>query len=256
MTEAKVAAGYGLRAFDEIDSTNEEARRLAKSGEAGPIWILAGRQLQGRGRRGREWVSPVGNLMTTLFFRPNVTAVEGGQLSFVAALAVADAISALAPGAPLSFKWPNDVFLDGRKVAGILLESASVPGTSKLDWLAVGIGINLVLHPATLPQGSLPPTSLEAAGAKGITPNAALWELSKGWSRRYDEWRKAGFAATRRDWLLKAVGLGAQIQVRLPSETIDGVFAGLDDTGALELRLASGLTRAIAAGEVFFPASP
>jgi BirA family transcriptional regulator, biotin operon repressor / biotin---[acetyl-CoA-carboxylase] ligase len=256
VTRPSVPAGFSLRLFDEIDSTNEEARRLAKSGEQGPVWILAKRQTAGRGRRGRDWVSPVGNLMATLFFRPQVTAAQGGQLSFVAALAVADTIAALAPNTSLSFKWPNDVFLKEQKVAGILLESASQPGTPQLDWLAVGIGVNLAHFPTELPAGAWKATSLAEAGHPGITPEAAIIELAKAWSRRFGEWQKHGFAAVRQHWLLKARGLGAAIRVRLPSETFEGIFAGLDDSGALELRLPSGLTRTIAAGEVFFPTEP
>jgi BirA family transcriptional regulator, biotin operon repressor / biotin---[acetyl-CoA-carboxylase] ligase len=253
---AGVPPGFALRSFEDIDSTNEEARRLAKAGEAGPVWIVAKRQTAGRGRRGRDWVSPVGNLMATLFFRPKITAGEGGQLSFVAALAVADAVSALAPGVRLSFKWPNDVFLDEKKLAGILLESASQPGTPNLDWLAVGIGINLAHHPTELPSGAWKATSLREAGYADIAPEMAIGKLASAWAKRYGEWHTSGFAATRQQWLLKARGLGAAIRVRLPHETFEGIFAGLDDSGALELRLASGLTRAIAAGEVFFPTEP
>jgi BirA family biotin operon repressor/biotin-[acetyl-CoA-carboxylase] ligase len=194
--------------------------------------------------------------MATLFFRPTLTAAQGGQLSFVATLAVADAVSMLAPGARLSFKWPNDVFLDQKKLAGILLESASRPGSSHLDWLAVGIGINLAHHPSELPSGAWKATSLAESGHAGITPELALGELASAWARRYQEWQTRGFTETRRHWLLKATGLGAPIRVRLPHETFEGIFAGLDDSGALELRLASGLTRAIAAGEVFFPTEP
>jgi BirA family biotin operon repressor/biotin-[acetyl-CoA-carboxylase] ligase len=253
MTAIALPQGYELRRFDRIDSTNEEAKRLAKAGTAGPIWILAREQTLGRGRRGRAWHSPPGNLMATLFFRPAVSAAKGGELSFVAALAVADSISTFAPGVALRLKWPNDVLLAERKVAGILLESASPAGSPALDWLAIGIGINLAHSPADLPEGALPATSLAAVVGAPPEPEVALQELAKAWARRYGDWHGAGFAPTRRDWLARAGGLGARIVVRLPAETIEGVFEGLDDSGALELRLASGLTRRIAAGEVFYP---
>ena len=122
--------GYALKHFEEIDSTNEEARRLAGAGERGPIWIAADRQNAGRGRRGRNWDSPNGNLAATLFLRPEKPAADCAQLSFVAAIAGSDMVSRYAGDAAIKVKWPNDVLADGRKIAGILLESASAGGAN------------------------------------------------------------------------------------------------------------------------------
>lgn len=248
--------GYTLRAFAELDSTNEEARRLGDGDVPGPVWITAERQTAGRGRRGRAWVSPAGNLMATLFLRPQVGARKAAELSFVAAVAVHDAVDALLPPPlrpGLKLKWPNDVLHEGRKLAGILLESSGVAGGG-LAWLAIGIGINLAHHPEMV---EFPATSLAALGLRDVTPENALEHLAAAFDRRIRQWREVqGFAAIRDAWLARAAGLGGPITVRLADETFDGVFVGLAPDGVLEVRVASGEMRKIAAGDVFFrPAS-
>jgi BirA family biotin operon repressor/biotin-[acetyl-CoA-carboxylase] ligase len=240
--------GYALKSFDVIDSTNEEARRLAASGEAGPVWIIAGRQTAGRGRRGRSWQSPSGNLAATLMLRPRKPAAECAQLSFVAAVAARDALAALAPGSEPRVKWPNDVLLGGRKIAGILLESAS-PGGAIPDWLAVGVGMNLRTHPE---DTEFPATSLSASGASPPEPDEALLQLAVNFAKWYDIWRGDGFSAVRDAWLARAAGLGSRIRARLAQEEATGVFEGMDENGALLLRTSLGHVRAIPAGEVFF----
>ena len=137
--------GHALRHFKEIDSTNEEARRLAAAGVQGPLWILADRQSKGRGRRGREWHSLAGNLYATLLLNPVSRIAQCAQLSFVAALAVGDLVARYAPLAVPELKWPNDVLADGRKIAGILLETSGMDAGAP-DWLAIGFGVNLVWY--------------------------------------------------------------------------------------------------------------
>lgn len=248
--------GYTLRTFAELDSTNEEARRLGEAGAPGPVWITAARQTAGRGRRGRSWVSPAGNLMATLMLRPQVGPRKAAELSFVAAVAVHDAVDALLPPPlrpGLKLKWPNDLLHDGRKLAGILLESSGIAG-SELAWLAIGIGVNLAHHPERV---EFPATSLAALGLPDVTPENALEHLAAAFDRRIRQWREVqGFAAIRDAWLARAAGLGGPITVRLADETFEGVFTGLAPDGALEVRLASGELRLVAAGDVFFrPAS-
>lgn len=249
---ATLPQGYSLRAFAEIDSTNEEARRLGDAGETGPIWVVAERQTAGRGRRGRHWVSPAGNFMGTLFLRPQATPRKAAELSFVAAVAVHEAVETflpppLRPG--LKLKWPNDLLHDRKKLAGILLESSGIAG-GELAWLAIGMGVNLVHHPENV---EYPATSLAALGVTGVTPMAALEALASAFDRRLRQWRDVqGFAAIREAWLARAAGLGGPITVRLADETIEGTFSGLAPDGALELRLASGEVRHISAGDVFF----
>ena len=153
-------AGYELASFDEIDSTNEEARRRAQRGDRGPLWIWALKQNAGRGRRGRPWESPVGNLMCTLLLAPGVPPAQAARLSFVAALSVRDFVAEHAGTTDVRVKWPNDVLIDGRKVAGILLESSGESGAGLLPWLAVGIGVNLVHAPdgTSFPAAAIEPS--------------------------------------------------------------------------------------------------
>src|SRR5690349_9275296 len=134
-----------IEALDEIDSTNAEARRRAEAGDSGPVWITAERQTAGRGRRGRSWETGKGNLAATLLCVTQKPPVEAAQVSFVAALAVADLAAAFVPAALVSLKWPNDPMIAGRKASGILVESGPHPGGGL--WLAIGIGVNLATPP-------------------------------------------------------------------------------------------------------------
>jgi len=238
--------GYALKELDEIDSTNEEARRLALAGERGPLWITAARQNAGRGRRGRAWVSPAGNLSATLLIAPGRPANECAQLSFAAALAASDVV--LSFGTEARVKWPNDVLVNGAKLAGILLESASQSGADPA-WLAVGIGINLKHHPS---DTEFPATSLAAIGLAAPEPREALLRLAASFAKWYDIWRAQGFAPIRDAWLARAAGLGTRIRARLTNGETMGVFEGIDANGALLLRETQDRVRTIAAGEVFF----
>ena len=231
--------GYHRKDYAELDSTNEEARRLAEAGEPGPLWITAARQTAGRGRRGRAWDTGAGNLAATLLLRPEAPQAVTGQLSFAAALAAAGTASHFAPAANITVKWPNDVLAEGKKLAGILLEGGP-------NWLAVGIGINLAHHPEDLPATSLPQLGVAIPSC-----DAALTVLAAGFAHWYDAWMRDGFPALRDAWLKRASGLGAPITARLPHETRAGVFEGIDASGALLLN-EGGQVRAIAAGEVFF----
>lgn len=249
MTAPRVPAGYRAVVFEEIDSTNEEARRRAVAGERGPLWIMARAQTAGRGRRGREWVSPSGNLMATLLLAPGCPAADAARLSFVAALSVHDALSLWVAPERIRLKWPNDTLLDGRKVSGILLETASSGDAASLAWLAVGIGINLaeaptIAHyPATCVKDHAPPPN----------PEAALEALATAWERHFGTWKAQGFAPIREAWLARAAGIGDPIEVRLASETLRGTFTTIDAEGALELLLPDGQRKLVSAGEVFFP---
>ncbi len=250
-----VPAGYALNRHSEIDSTNEEAKRLAASGVRGPVWIVADRQTAGRGRRGRAWTSPVGNLMCTLLLRPKCGPAEAGELSFVAGLALHDAASMLLPdevSGTISLKWPNDLLIDSKKASGILLESEST-GSAEVNWLAIGIGLNLVHFPEDTPY---PATSLEAEGGRSCSVESALTGLAAAFDRWYATWQQpGGFNSIREAWLKRARGIGEEITVRLSDDTLVGTFEDLSADGALQLRLATGELREIAAGDVFFGSS-
>jgi BirA family biotin operon repressor/biotin-[acetyl-CoA-carboxylase] ligase len=240
--------GYALKHFHELDSTNEEARRLAGCGERGPLWILADRQTKGRGRRGKTWETLPGNLAASLLLSPAKPARECAQLSFVAALAVSDLICTCLPDAEVRVKWPNDVLAEERKIAGILLESAAGAG-DRLDWLAVGIGINLADYPADTDFAA---TSLTALGGCHLEPLDACTRLAAAWGQWYCNWEAHGFESVRETWLSRAARLGTRIRARLTAEEAMGVFEGIDESGALLLRVSAMHTRRIAAGEVFF----
>ena len=240
-------SGYRALIFDEIDSTNEEVRRRAAAGEAGNLFILARRQTAGRGRRGREWQSPRGNFHATLLLRPPVTPQKSAELSFVAANTVAETIETL--GVPrASVKWPNDVLVDGAKIAGILLES-SARHPAQLEWIAIGIGINLAHAPERIPAQA---TSVAIRTGRAA-PDAAevLAILARAFAGRYDIWMSQGFAPTRAEWLSRAHGLGERIVARLEREEVAGTFLDVNDAGAILIGTPDGV-RAISSGEVFF----
>jgi BirA family transcriptional regulator, biotin operon repressor / biotin---[acetyl-CoA-carboxylase] ligase len=240
--------GYALKHFQELDSTNDEARRLAGVGERGPLWISADRQTKGRGRRGKTWETLRGNLAASLLLSPTKAARECAQLSFVAALAVSDLIDGCHPDTEVCVKWPNDVLAGERKIAGILLESAA-GGSDRLDWLAVGIGINLAEYPT---DTEFPATSLVELGCPDLSPPEALTRLAGFWAEWYAKWEAHGFADIRETWLSRAARLGTRICARLPAGEAVGIFEGIDENGALLLRESMRRTRRIAAGEVFF----
>lgn len=237
--------GYGRIRFDELDSTNEEARRRAQAGEQGPLWIGAAHQSRGRGRRGRVWDAGQGNLAATLLLRPQAQASIIGQVSFAAALAAAEMAQHFAPDAAIQVKWPNDVLGNGRKLAGILLESGEEAGGR---WLAIGVGVNL----ASFPAGTeFPATALAQLASAAPSADDAWCVLAARFAHWYDVWMSEGFQSVRTAWLARAGGLGTSIRARLPDAVHEGVFEGIDGAGALLLNQ-QGRVRAIAAGEVFF----
>jgi len=250
--EAAWPAGIARVVLDEVDSTMAEAARRAP-GLAGPTWIMARRQSAARGRRGRAWMTPEGNFAATLVLRPAGDAAAAARQSFVAALALADVLTALAPGAEVALKWPNDVLIAGRKVSGILLESA---GTGRgLDHLAIGIGVNLAHAPppGALDPGALPAIALAELTGAALPPEAFLDRLAPALARWQAVCAAQGFAPIRAAWLARAAGLGETVTARTGRETLTGRFEGLDETGALVLATPEG-TRAIPAADIHLPA--
>lgn len=237
-----------IEAYDEIDSTNAEARRRAEAGEAGPVWITALRQTAGRGRRGRAWDSPTGNLAATLLYVTDMPAADAAQVSFVAALAVADLAEAcLGPGLG-RVKWPNDLMIHGRKASGILVESGSRPD-GKL-WLAVGIGVNLATHPQEVERPAC--AFAEFMSVAPPKPRDALEILARSFEAWRQIWAREGFAPIAAAWTRVAHGLGEPCVARLPNQTHRGIAEGLDPDGALRLKLDDGSVLRITAGDVFF----
>lgn len=243
-------AGYRLATFESLDSTNEQARGLAMDGALDGTVIWAKSQTAGRGRQGREWQSPEGNLYCSIVVRPEVPAADAAQLSFVTALALGQAVSGLLPdGVEMRYKWPNDLLLDGRKAAGILLESSG-GAAGGLDWLVIGAGLNVEECPDV--TDGYPATSLREAGVRPVALDDILARYIGGFAHWRARWQNEGLAAIREAWLERAARLGEDITVRLPGDQLQGRFTGLDEGGALLLDLPDGSRRTITAGDVFF----
>ena len=228
----------GFTHLAEVGSTNDWLLARADALPDGH-WVIADRQTAGRGRRGRVWNDGAGNFMGSVLVKATG---QVQQLSFVAALTLHDALSALT-GQPARFalKWPNDVLLDGTKCSGILLERVG-------EALVIGMGVNLAHHPDGIER---PATSLAAAGLAVPTPAALLDELAAAFSHWRQTWAAHDFAPIRAAWTAHAAGVGARIVARLGNDSPEGLFIGLADDGALLIQLDDGTTRAIHAGEVF-----
>jgi BirA family biotin operon repressor/biotin-[acetyl-CoA-carboxylase] ligase len=230
--------GWTLVALDSVGSTNDEAAQLADAGSPEGTVVWSREQTGGRGRRGRVWASPVGNLYTSTILRPDCPAQRAAELGFAAALAVADIVPA---GREVRVKWPNDVLVDGGKIAGILLESA-IGQTGQVQHVVAGIGVNVGFAPQ-LPEMRYPGSAL------GGSVEAALEKLTAALAARLAEWRREGFETVRAAWLAKAGPLGAEVDVKLGEGLVRGRFAGLDREGALLLDTATG-PRKIVSGEL------
>jgi BirA family biotin operon repressor/biotin-[acetyl-CoA-carboxylase] ligase len=240
---AAARAGVRLLTLEEASSSNVFALEAARGGERGPLWIVAKTQTAGRGRRGREWTSKPGNLYASLLLTEPSPGAHVAQLSFVAALAVHDAIADTAAllGPRLALKWPNDVLCGGAKISGILLEGEGAA-------VVLGIGVNCLHHPAGT---EYPATDLSAAGAH-VTAEGLFVALSRAMVTRIAQWQRGdGFAAIRNDWIKRAEGLGRSIRVRLHDRETVGIFETLDETGRLVLRRPNGPPELIASGDVF-----
>jgi BirA family biotin operon repressor/biotin-[acetyl-CoA-carboxylase] ligase len=248
MTVMVLPPGWTVVAFETIGSTNDEALRRAEAGAPEGTVVVAHRQEGGRGRRGRTWSSPPGNAYSSTIVRPRCPPDRAAQLGFVTSLAVCDAAFAGLPaGRDVRLKWPNDVLVDGAKIAGILLESAVGAG-GLVEHVVIGTGINVAAAPPTGPA-TYRAASLRDLGDGRDAP-VVLQAYLAALSARLAQWRE-GFAGTRADWLARAAWLGETVTVSRGEERIEGRFAGLDDGGGLLLEESGGRTRRVVSGEVF-----
>ncbi|WP_226581733.1 biotin--[acetyl-CoA-carboxylase] ligase [Acuticoccus sediminis] len=228
----------------DVGSTNDEAMARLRA-TASPLWVIADRQVAGRGRRGRPWVSEPGNLYASFAFSPTWSETAFGLLPLAAAVALADAVDSL--GVSARVKWPNDVLVNGLKVSGILIESEWV-GTVRR--VVVGFGVNVTHHPTAAPSAHLAEfqPNIDVAMMQGaLLPAFADVLEALG--------RPDGVESVRQRWLDRAAGIGQPIDVRLEAETRSGVFEGLDADGHLILRHADDTSERIAAGDVFLRAA-
>jgi BirA family biotin operon repressor/biotin-[acetyl-CoA-carboxylase] ligase len=273
-------AGFRLKAFETIDSTNMEAMRLGRGGDRGPVWVVSTHQAAGRGRRGRSWSTPRGNLAASLLRVTALPPAQAATIGFVASLALERALRKVAPGANVvagldggmadasnasthhgfvqpsrkrvrfELKWPNDVLADGAKLAGILLESEAVADHARI--VVVGIGVNVVSAPCDTPY---PAASLADLGSS-VDPKELFQMLSESWVEMESVWDEGrGIARLRELWLASAAGLGAPIAVQTGGALTRGVFETIDEAGQLVVRKPDGSRQTIAAGEVHFGAA-
>lgn len=250
MTHAERGDGTpAIIALEEVNSTNSEAQRRAVRGERGPVWVLAQRQTAGRGRAGRAWVMTEGDLAATLLYVPGCLPQALPQLSLLAGVAVHEALAGFGRRAPaaqaLRLKWPNDIMFGDAKAGGILVESTTIGGALLA---MIGIGVNLASAPAIEGRAV---TSLVAQGYLPLTPRSLLVAID----RRLEVWCAIwqggqGFAAVREAWLERAGSLGESMVITAGRDKVDGVFAGIDHTGALLLRDRMGRERRFTFGEI------
>ncbi|TWG53605.1 biotin--[acetyl-CoA-carboxylase] ligase [Aminobacter sp. J44] len=258
------ANGFRLEAFESVGSTNTLALERARAGDPGRLWLVAKRQLSGRGRRGRAWETPEGNLAATLLVVPDFDIKYAATLGFVAGLALSDALNAVFPNAGarvgldggtllgegrFTLKWPNDVLAEGAKLSGILLESTMLEG--RRFAVAIGIGVNVVAHPEGLPY---PATSLAQLGANCDAETLFL-ALSDAWLENERLWNGGlGLSAIRERWIARAAGLGSEVAVKIEGRVVRGIFETIDDECRFVIREHDGGIVTVAAGDVHFGA--
>jgi BirA family transcriptional regulator, biotin operon repressor / biotin---[acetyl-CoA-carboxylase] ligase len=246
--------GFRLEAFDAISSTNAAGLERGQAGEPGKLWIVSKNQASGRGRRGRAWSSPTGNLAASLVLTDGLELRNAATLGFVAGLCLIEALDAVAPPAVTAtvdfrLKWPNDLLANGAKLAGILLESTQLPN-GRLA-LVIGIGVNVVAFPEGLPY---PAASLHGLGVDCDAETLFL-AMSDSWQENFARWNGGqGLAAIRRRWLERAAGIGGEVAVRMDGGVVHGVFETIDDDCQFVIRESDGRRLKIAAGDVHFGA--
>jgi BirA family biotin operon repressor/biotin-[acetyl-CoA-carboxylase] ligase len=260
------AAGYRLRGYDSIGSTNSEAIEAATAGDPGGIWFAARQQTSGRGRRGRQWESPHGNLAATLLIVPETAPTLAATLGFVAGVSLNRALSSILPNglvkigidgadaigghSRIALKWPNDVLADGAKLAGILLEASKLPDGRHA--VAIGFGVNVVAAPQGLPY---PATSLADLGVVR-TAEDVFEALSDAWVETFGLWNDGrGIGDVLKHWRASAAGIGAPVAVNQHGDIVRGIFETIDDDGRLIIRADDNRRIAITAGDVHFGAT-
>jgi BirA family biotin operon repressor/biotin-[acetyl-CoA-carboxylase] ligase len=251
-------AGYRLAAFERVGSTNAEALARARSGERGPIWLVTSEQTAGRGRRHRAWIAPRGNLASSILELIDISPAVAATLGFAAGLALEQALRRVSVEASLRaagsdtmkflLKWPNDVLCGQGKLAGILLEAEAVADQGLA--VVVGIGTNVIAAPEGTPT---PATSLAALGVN-VGAEELFEALSDAWAEYRGIWDNGrGFGEIRRQWLVRAAGLGQKVSIQSgTAATISGTFDTIDEAGCLIVATSDGKKVPISAGDVYF----
>jgi BirA family biotin operon repressor/biotin-[acetyl-CoA-carboxylase] ligase len=240
--------GIGRVILESVDSTMAEAARRAPVLDR-PTWIMAHEQTAARGRRGRTWNNPAGNFAATLVMKPGGAPAHAALRSFLASNALFETLAMKIDRSKLALKWPNDVLLNGGKVAGILLESTGRGGS--VDWLSIGIGVNLVAVPEALQNADFPPVSLAGEGGETTEVHEFLSLLASNMATEEGIFSELGFQPIRQKWLRHAARLGEVITARTTRDTFTGTFETVDEAGQLVLITAKGPVT-IPAADVYF----
>lgn len=241
------APGFRFERHSALESTNTRAMDLARAGEVGGLWVLADVQTGGRGRRGRAWVSPKGNLFASVLLIDPGPRERLGELPMVAAVALAEAVDRAVGSIGLArLKWPNDLLVDGGKLSGILLEAQALSGGR--TGVVCGFGVNVVAHPQIDAYAT---TDLTALGFR-VSAEMMFERLAEQFALWLGHWQRDGFEPVREAWMKRALRLGEKIAVRMGEELIEGRFAEIDERGQMVLVLGNGNRKTISAGDVFF----
>ncbi len=241
--------GRHIQCAVETDSTNLHAYRWAEEGAEEGAVVVADSQTAGKGRLGRSWESPAGvNLYCSVILRPAILPVEATQITFLSAVAVVRTIEAVTGLIP-QIKWPNDILVHGKKVAGLLNEMSAE--TDGVRFVIVGIGININMRSDQFP-GDLryPATSLLLAGAGVVSRVAVARALFTHLDVLYDEYRTRGFGRIREEWLSRSAFQGRMVRVDSGDDSVEGVVTGIADDGALLLDRGQGSVERIVSGDV------
>lgn len=250
MTNLTWLKKYNLLIFDEIDSTNSEALRLARVCRVGNFTIWARSQTSGRGRQGKAWESVRGNLFLSLLLNEDIPVTKQPQMSFVTALAAYDLIYFFTRQAgvfpEIKLKWPNDILVNGKKISGILLESLSFNDNTSL---VIGIGVNVFVSPDDSGQAA---TSLKAECFRDVGLEEVINNFMLSFEKYHSIWQQSGFIEIRRQWLKKAAKLNEVIVVDDGNSKITGIFKDIDFSGGIRIKTEDGKIHSLSAGQVFF----
>jgi BirA family biotin operon repressor/biotin-[acetyl-CoA-carboxylase] ligase len=238
--------GQSIVYSSSLGSTNELLKGLAAQGAPEGTLVIADEQTAGKGRLGRKWLAPPGaSLLLSLLFRPDFAPNQAQRLTMLCSLAIADAIEGLT-SLPAGLKWPNDIFIRGRKAGGILTESGTTGG--RLDYVVVGMGLNVNLAASTLPELRGMATSLSQELGREVSRLELLWKILAGIEMRYESLRRG--ESPHEEWAARLINLGHQVQVATPQGALAGWAEGVDADGALILRTPDGQRKRIVAGDV------
>ena len=256
LLKPSIPDNFLIKRLGRVKSTNEIATaRAIKGAKAGTV-IVAHSQSNGRGRRGSYWESEPGNIYASIILRPNCNPLLASQASFVASLAVWDTVKEQLPKQiPVFCKWPNDILIMNKKVSGILLETHTTNfklADPIVDWLVVGVGINLITYPKLSDQNRYEATSLLEVTGNILDRDNTISNFLKMFYNHLYDWHHFGFPHIRNLWLKRTYNPGHPITFESGTSRKSGIFLGIDQQGGLKLRDAEGKSQLINAGDVTF----